>query len=69
MFPVSRAVSATMPGSWWSSGLDKPFNTENNHMCELVIGDEKGGSAITSSEMRHAVRMGENSTVQFVGGL
>ena len=38
-------------------------------MCELVIGDEKGGSTITSSEMRHAVRMGENSTVQFVGGL
>ena len=38
-------------------------------MCELVIGDEKGGSAITSSEMCHAVRMGENSTVQFVGGL
>ena len=29
---------------------------------------EKGGSAITSSEMRHAIRMGENSTVHFVGG-
>lgn len=29
---------------------------------------EKGGSAMTSSEMRHAIRMGENSTVHFVGG-
>ena len=34
-----------------------------------VMTQRKGGSAITSSEMRHAVRMGENSTVQFVGGL
>ena len=30
---------------------------------------EKGGSAITSSEMRHAVRMKGDSTVHFVGGL
>ena len=32
---------------------------------------EKGGSAITSSEMRHAIRMGEagDTTVHFVGGL
>ena len=29
---------------------------------------EKGGSAITSSEMRHAVRMKGDSTVHFVGG-
>ncbi len=30
---------------------------------------EKGGSAITSSEMRHALRFGENPTIHFVGGL
>ena len=30
---------------------------------------ENGGSSITSSEMRHALRMGENTTVHFVGGM
>ena len=30
---------------------------------------EKGGSAITSSEMRHAIRMGEDTTVELVGGV
>ncbi|MBP5284988.1 MAG: hypothetical protein ILO34_02620 [Kiritimatiellae bacterium] len=30
---------------------------------------ENGGAAITNSEMRHAVRMGENTSALFVGGI